>query len=253
VFSPQQPGEPSALSAQRETGYTVKIDIDKLVEAGQDGVRRHLCEELGKVDLGHEHFLTFFRDLTPESDRAVAVIVFAYVDEQLRVLMERACNPDIAGGCKSLFEGFGPLASAGARIQLAAALFWLSPLSYKNLRLMRKIRNEFAHSTAARSFSDSAISGLVTNMERLEEAVIAASPEEFRPETERKPRDLFIVRSALTCAHMMSEVAVAPAAIRAGLYPHEPLRHGYAELPQSVKELTRSAMTVLAELLGRDT
>jgi hypothetical protein len=59
---------------------------------------------------------------------------------------------------KVLFEGYGPLATFSARIDLAYGLGYIAPLQRRDLHLIRKIRNIFAHRTGEVTFDDDDIS-----------------------------------------------------------------------------------------------
>ena len=96
-----------------------------------------LRPELGEFN----EWLTLAQKL---SQRAAAVIASAYVDQELEKVLrgffiadERASN--------ELLGRMRPLADFSARIEAAYALGLISESEYRNLNLIRKIRNEFAH------------------------------------------------------------------------------------------------------------
>jgi DNA-binding MltR family transcriptional regulator len=51
-----------------------------------------------------------------------------------------------------IFDGFGPLGEFAAKIELAYALNLLSDPIYGDLRIIKKIRDHFAHSTEETTF-----------------------------------------------------------------------------------------------------
>lgn len=101
--------------------------------------------------------MLFRQTLRAETDRGVALVCAAYLDEELRALLEKTFVnvPNIIG---KLFEGTGPLATFSSRIDLAFAIGLLSGESHRALHLIRKIRNDFAHEHRERSFLDQDIS-----------------------------------------------------------------------------------------------
>ncbi len=90
-----------------------------------------------------------------ESDRAAAVLATSFLDNTLRSLLLAYMveDPKVGG----LFEGDRPLATFSARVTVAFGLGLLSPDRFSDLELIRRIRNQFAHSEEAISFDTSPI------------------------------------------------------------------------------------------------
>ena len=86
-----------------------------------------------------------------KSDRATALIAAAYVELRLRFAIEKRLvdDPEIAG---LLFNEYGPLYMLHARIYAAYALGCFKERSFADLRLMREIRNQFAHAVEPITF-----------------------------------------------------------------------------------------------------
>jgi hypothetical protein len=225
----------------------------ELAEAVHESIRRQASSYVSEVDLRADELESFFLGLGDESDRAVAIVVYSYMDRRLQELLQSGFNEGIHGGASALFGPTGPLGSSYARIQLAGALYWLKPATYANLHLFRKIRNAFAHSSTMCSLEDSPFAEYIGTQEPLEAPMLAARPEAFLTTDELGTRGLFIVRAAVTCAHAIIELATAPVAQRLGLDPHEPLRGGAKNLPRSVDAILDAAAGVLVELAARDT
>ncbi len=88
-----------------------------------------------------------------ESDRAAAILAASFLDNTLRqvLLAYMVDHPRI----NDLFEGDRPLATFSSRISLAFGLGLVTSDRHTDLSLIRKIRNHFAHSEEASSFSAS--------------------------------------------------------------------------------------------------
>ena len=56
-----------------------------------------------------------------------------------------------------IFEGYGPLSSFNAKIDIARALEIVDDETYNTLRILKSIRNEFAHPKSMPNFDDAAI------------------------------------------------------------------------------------------------
>ncbi len=96
-------------------------------------------------------FVDFRRALTKETDRGCALYAAAYLDRAISDLLYLSLveNKSVE---KDLFEGTAPLASFSSRIKLAYYLGKLSPSMRRDLDLIRKIRNDFAHSAGNLTF-----------------------------------------------------------------------------------------------------
>ena len=80
--------------------------------------------------------------LQKESDRACAVLGAALVDQVLGDLIRSAMVEEAPS---KLFDGYGPIASFSARIEISLGLGLISRDEHSDLHLIRKIRNVFAH------------------------------------------------------------------------------------------------------------
>jgi mannitol repressor len=88
-----------------------------------------------------------------ESDRAAAILAVSFLDNNLRRML-LAYMVDHPRG-RDFFESDRPLATFSSRITLAFGLGLLSPDTFSDLNLIRKIRNHFAHSEEAATFDSS--------------------------------------------------------------------------------------------------
>jgi len=95
--------------------------------------------------------------LGKESDRGCVLSAAAFLENELGRLLKKVLVQD-EKLFKVLFEGYGPLATFSARIDLAYGLGYLAPLQRRDLHLIRKIRNIFAHRAGEVTFEDSEIS-----------------------------------------------------------------------------------------------
>lgn len=93
--------------------------------------------------------LTLILELENQSDRGVAIIGTAWLEEQLQVAIKSRLEDDKATWSR-LFENSGPIATFSARIDLARLLGIVDQDVYSDLQMIRKIRNDFAHWIAAK-------------------------------------------------------------------------------------------------------
>ena len=106
--------------------------------------------------------LALVKEIESQSDRGAAIIGAAWVEEELQAAIESAMTSDKLAADR-LFRKSGPLSSFSAKIDLARLLGILSTRVATDLHIIRKVRNEFAHSvldhnSSTLSFSTSCIS-----------------------------------------------------------------------------------------------
>ena len=94
--------------------------------------------------------------LISESDRGCALMAAAFLDDQLSLLIKEFLVQD-QKVVSPLFESNGPIATFSSRISLSYALGLIPYNAYRELNLLRKIRNEFAHISQKLSFESPAI------------------------------------------------------------------------------------------------
>jgi DNA-binding MltR family transcriptional regulator len=129
------------------------------------------------ADLFHEQFRS-------ESDRACAILAAAALDESLRRLLQKYLVP-APGRTDALLDGANaPLSSFSAKIDAAFRLGLVSEQFARDLHLIRKIRNDFAHDLEKSTFSDAAVADRVKELVK-ESPLLAGMREEDRPKTTR--------------------------------------------------------------------
>ena len=114
-----------------------------------------------------------------QSDRAIAVLGFAMLDDWLSEVVKAVIiRPKNQENKNMLFGPNGFLYTAGAKTEMLFRFGLLPTLTYSDLSLMRKIRNEFAHSPkAGASFDAEKISRLTEKLRSAKEMVSFLKPE----------------------------------------------------------------------------
>lgn len=99
----------------------------------------------------------------PLHPRAAAVMWPAIIERRIDKLYETALRPD-ARVKNELLQPSGALANYAVKVRLAYLLGWIEEDIYKDLLLIAKIRNLFAHSLDVKDFDDQRISAWLRNM-----------------------------------------------------------------------------------------
>jgi hypothetical protein len=96
------------------------------------------------------------KSLDHESDRACALMVAAYLEDELQRLL-KAYFVDDPKAVGKLFDPMGPLGTFSATITMAYALGLIGPNVRHDLDLIRRIRNDFAHLSESLTFETPSI------------------------------------------------------------------------------------------------
>jgi hypothetical protein len=102
-------------------------------------------------------FEVYLTEFEKESDRAAVIVSASIFDDALSNLLRQHLVPNPAS-VDELFDGSNaPLGSFSAKIALAHRIGLISGSFARNLHLIRRIRNEFAHNIHGGSFEDSGV------------------------------------------------------------------------------------------------
>jgi hypothetical protein len=106
----------------------------------------------------------FLEEFSKESDRAAVIVAASIFDDALGNLLKQFLVPT-ASSQDELFDGANaPLSTFSAKIAFAHRLGLISGAFARNLHLIRRIRNEFAHNIHGGSFQDSAVKSRVMEL-----------------------------------------------------------------------------------------
>ncbi len=110
-----------------------------------------------------QDFDEFIGELQRETDRGLALVGAALIDEKLQETL-RAFFCDGSKADDLLEAGSAPLATFSARAQTCHALGLIDDDESFEIDLIRKVRNEFAHAKHGTSFKSSRIAGLCSTL-----------------------------------------------------------------------------------------
>jgi len=91
--------------------------------------------------------LALIEEMEGQSDRGVAIVGAAWVEEAMSVAIESFLHSD-SKAWQRLFGANGPMSTLSAKIDLAGLLGIISEVIRSDLHIIRDIRNEFAHQIA---------------------------------------------------------------------------------------------------------
>jgi DNA-binding MltR family transcriptional regulator len=91
-----------------------------------------------------------------ETDRSCAILICSHLDELMEKLL-KARFVSTKSKSDDIFEGYGPLSSFSAKIEIAHRLGLVSKRMRSDLQIVRKVRNHMAHGTDSGSFESSPV------------------------------------------------------------------------------------------------
>jgi DNA-binding MltR family transcriptional regulator len=111
------------------------------------------------------------------SDRALGIIAASLVEIHLTKLIEQAFIAETRSGSRGtvrerMFQSSGPLGTFSTKIRLAYLMGMIGEELFKNLDIMKEIRNRFAHRTEIGSFDHPEISSRCFNFTLVDKYVI---------------------------------------------------------------------------------
>jgi DNA-binding MltR family transcriptional regulator len=124
--------------------------IKRFEQVGLDGIPEPMKATMTAVR-------KFRKALTPETDRGCALMAAAFLDETLKELLKANLVNDTKLAHK-VFDASGPLGSFSSRIDMAYLLGLIPKNALRDLHVLRKIRNDFAHVSDNLSFETPNIS-----------------------------------------------------------------------------------------------
>ena len=112
-------------------------------------------------------FQGFLDEFQKETDRSAAIIGAAFLDEHLKQLLANFMVDD-PNEVKQLLSQESPLGSFGARIRAAYCLGLISRQYFESLKLIKDVRNAFAHQLHGLTFEDKDVADACKKLQALQ-------------------------------------------------------------------------------------
>jgi Domain of unknown function (DUF4145) len=128
------------------------------------------------------------REFDHATDRAVAILGAAYVEETLLDALLVRLGVKDQNALEQLMENGAPLSTFSNKISLAEAVHLIGPRTRGDLDRIRKVRNECAHSVNPISFTDQRLQALIAALTPRALPIYGSKPE--LPDASR-PRERF--------------------------------------------------------------
>jgi DNA-binding MltR family transcriptional regulator len=106
-------------------------------------------------------------ELEEETDRSVAIVASALLDEALKESVKARLLPARKNEYCILSGGNSPLSTFSSRINFCYQIGLISYIMQRDLHIIRKLRNDFAHNPFELSFNDNAIKNRVAELDNI--------------------------------------------------------------------------------------
>lgn len=119
-----------------------------------------------------------------ETDRGAAILTVSLIEDALSNLLKKYFVP-VVNEDRLLEGAFAPLSTLDSKIQITQRLGLISTRFAKDLNLIKKIRNEFAHTVHSSDFDTGKIKNLLTNLTSSSKIVQGMEELKFYPDGAR--------------------------------------------------------------------
>lgn len=133
-----------------------KDNLDLVSEIVRTTARNLLTEVDPDRVIVLENVIELRDNLSKESDRGLALMAAAYIDDRLEVLL-KAYFVDDKKIIKRMFDFTGSLGNFSSRLDIACSLGLIAKNIYNDCNIIKKIRNDFAHVSKPMTFNDEPI------------------------------------------------------------------------------------------------
>jgi DNA-binding MltR family transcriptional regulator len=118
----------------------------------------------------------FLKEFRNETDRGLALVSAAVIDEKLAEILAAFFQEDTQIRRQILFGREAALSTFSARTNAAFALGLIERSEYSEIAVIRKIRNEFAHSRHGTKFDSQNVANLCLKLKSIPPGKANASP-----------------------------------------------------------------------------
>jgi len=130
-----------------------------------------------------------FEALSRESDRGLILVSASYLNDALERLLRARFSMEHKKSksmIDPLFNTFGPLSTFSSKIKISYAIDLIERWVYRDLEILRKLRNEFAHSIGPAVFDSDKVVKLTEKLVGADHAVTVM--ERKKPEAVKLPK-----------------------------------------------------------------
>lgn len=153
-------------------------------ELGRAPSTKPLCSIINRMkkNIDNEWKMNFlFEEFEKESDRAAVILAVSLIDEALYSLLKAYLVP-INSSTDEMFEGANaPIGTFSAKINMAYRLGLISTKFARDIHLLRKIRNSFAHDVYGCNFENGSVKSRIIELNKSITSIDCTNLREHQP------------------------------------------------------------------------
>lgn len=224
---------------------------DKVIEAMHQSQIDLANDQVAKGNLDIGHIEKTFEIAKTESARSASILLFSLAEDLMITGLRNYLNSKVNGGWQSVTQGNGTLATASDRITILELLYWIRQSTGADLRLLKSIRNRFAHHADVHSFDDQTISGYIGTLSKREvaplEAIKNADADTWR---ELDSHETYLVRALGTIVDLSIDLLYGPISTKHRVNPTDVYTRDFDNLPDNIQGAFRSYSKMILDLVS---
>jgi DNA-binding MltR family transcriptional regulator len=118
-------------------------------------------------DLTDRYWDRLHKELDNETDRSIVIVACALLDEALKETIKARLLPAAKKDWCVFTGGNSPISSFSARINLCYQLSLISDFMQRDLHIIRRLRNDFAHDPFELSFNSDSVKSRVEELDKV--------------------------------------------------------------------------------------
>jgi hypothetical protein len=149
---------------------------------------------------------TFRREFRKESDRASVILAAAMIEKSLEMIIRAKLIPSLSKEDELFDKPYAPLRNFKAMIELAYRIGLISSNLYRDLNIIRDIRNDFAHDIEGCSFENRSVKNRVGELMK-SSTIIGRHPDSRAKFFPKGPRGDFEITISWILWNLSEELA----------------------------------------------
>jgi hypothetical protein len=163
----------------------------------------------------HDHQGAFERQMEPgTSGRGACLLIVAQLENELEAAIVSAM-PKMAPDVRSeMFERDGPVATFSRKISMAGALGIIGPKSRSNLKIIRHVRNAFAHAKIPIDFETDEVAGACSELHLIDPEAPESQREYINTFEGARPLFMDVCASMMLMLYAFTAASVSMASVK---------------------------------------
>lgn len=199
--------------------------------------------------LDADHIKAVLNRAEAESDRSASILIFALIEDLMLGCLQHHMNVSAKKVWTNATTGNGTLATASDRLTILILLYWIKEQTANDMKILKSIRNRFAHHADVNDFSDSKITGWISSLSNRERSISVVDLSTVK----LNHRSMYFIRASNVIYSLCSDLMIGPSSRRFRVSPNDVEWRDYDMMPPNLKNvLLAVAETTIRHVPSRD-